>query len=154
MPKSKRVGKTETKYENCKNNIIGQDMRLFKEGKLKQRNDQPVSSRKQAIAIALSMAERKCSDKRTSADKKKDRLRLKLRLHRNSYKEPIKIIDIKKAILRMKEYKKMKRYTALRTLQLETMSRVLMALPPHSAKPVPNIILRDIQRYILSEYKA
>ena len=54
--KTKKTKKTKTltKYEVCKKNIIGQDMRLFKQGKLKQRNKQPVKTRKQAIAIALS----------------------------------------------------------------------------------------------------
>ena len=146
--KSKKV--KPTSYEKCKKNIIGKDMRLFKQGKLELRNKQPVTSRKQAIAIALSMAERKCKDKRTSVDKKRDRLKLKSKLRRDVYKESIHIIDIKKAILRMKEYKKMNRYTALRTLQLETMSRILMAFPPYSNKPVSNIILRDIQNYILN----
>jgi hypothetical protein len=57
-PAKKRV--SPSKKELCKREKIGVVMKEFKEKKLKLRNKQPVTNPKQAIAIALSIADRNC----------------------------------------------------------------------------------------------
>ena len=123
MSNSKKNIKQNTKYEICKKNIIGQDMRLFKQGKLKQRNQQPVNNRKQAIAIALSMAEKKCENKKTRKDIQKENNKINRKLAKDRYDEPIKLIDVRNIITKLKNLKKNKRHTEYRTLKLKLLSR-------------------------------
>lgn len=135
-----KKAKPKTKYETCKTNIIGQDMRLFKQGKLKQRNKQPVTSRKQAIAIALSMAEKKCKDKKTVVDIRKENKRIRRKLS-----ESLKPVDIRNIIEKLKELKKKKRSREYRTLKIDLLSNILMS---PSINPE---ITKDIRRYLRNE---
>ena len=136
----KSKAKPKTNYEACKTNIIGQDMRLFKQGKLKQRNKQPVTSRKQAIAIALSMAEKKCKDKKTLADVRKENKKIRRKLL-----APLKPVDIRNIIAKLKELKKKKRSREYRTLKINLLSQILMSpsITPEMTK--------DIKRYLRNE---
>jgi hypothetical protein len=141
-PKAKKAKKTkpQTIYEVCKKNIIGQDMRLFKQGKLKQRNKQPVTSRKQAIAIALSMAEKKCKDKKNLADVRKENKKLRRKLSPS-----LKPVDVRNIITKLKELKRKKRSQEYRTLKINLLSQIFM-LPS-----IPPEIKRDIKRYLKNE---
>jgi len=56
-------------YSSCKSNKVRNVMEEFKEGKLKGRNNKPITNQKQAIAIALSEASNKCQY--TKEDSKK-----------------------------------------------------------------------------------
>lgn len=145
IPKKNKQTKTKktkpkTKYETCKTNIIGQDMRLFKQGKLKQRNKQPVTSRKQAIAIALSMAEKKCKDKKTLADVRKENKKIRRKLS-----ESLNPVEIRNIIEKLKELKKKKRSREYRTLKIDLLSNILMS---PSINPE---ITKDIRRYLRNE---
>ena len=131
--------KPKTKYEACKTNIIGQDMRLFKQGKLKQRNKQPVTSRKQAIAIAFSMAEKKCKDKKTLVDVRKENKKIRRKLS-----APLKPVDIRNIIAKLKELKTKKRSREYRTLKINLLSQILMSpsITPEMTKDI-KIYLRN-----------
>lgn len=48
------------KYDTCRSKYLETIMKEFESKKLKLRNDKKVTDRKQAIAIALSMAQKKC----------------------------------------------------------------------------------------------
>jgi LDH2 family malate/lactate/ureidoglycolate dehydrogenase len=52
-------------YKECKSEKISQTMREFKQGKLKNRADIKITDEKQAIAVALSQAQSKCSYAKT-----------------------------------------------------------------------------------------
>ena len=139
-PKIKSKTKPKAKYETCKTNMIGQDMRLFKQGKLKQRYKRPVVSRKQAIAIALSMAEKKCKNKKTVVDIRKENKRIRRKLS-----ESLKPVDIRNIITKLKDLKKKKRSREYRTLKINLLSKILMS---PSMNPE---ITKDIRRYLRNE---
>ena len=124
-PKSKASSK-KTKYEKCKTSIIGQDMRLFKQGKLKQRNKQPVKSRKQAIAIALSMAEAKCKNKKTRADVRKENLIIQKKIALNQ-SQSLRLVDVRNIIAKLKDLKSKNRHREYRTLKIQLLSKLVMA---------------------------
>ena len=145
MSNSKKNIKQNTKYEICKKNIIGQDMRLFKQGKLTQRNKQPVTNPKQAIAIALSMAENKCKNKKNSKDIRKENIKIKQKLAKDKYKTPIKSADIRNIITKLKELKKNKRRTEYRTLKIDLLSRIIIS------SPISNTAMNEIKRYLRNE---
>jgi hypothetical protein len=146
MPPSKKSNKSnkskKSNYEKCKTNIIGQDMRLFKQGRLKQRNKQPVKSRKQAIAIALSMAEQKCKDKKTRGDVRKENIKIRQTLSRENDKAPLNPAHVRTIITKLKDLKKQQRSREYRTLKINLLSRVIMS------SPVSPEIARYIQRYL------
>ena len=141
-----KKAKTKTNYERCKQNIIGQDMRLFKQGKLKLRNKQPVNNRKQAIAIALSMAEKKCENKKTRKDIQKENMKIKRKLAIEENTKPIKVNDVRSIISKLKKLKKNKRHTEYRTLKIKLLSRIIMSSPPISSD-----ILKVIKQYLRNE---
>lgn len=134
-----------TKYEECKKNIIGQDLRLFKQGNLKLRNKQPVTNRKQAIAIALSMAEKKCKDKKTKTDIRNENMKIRKNLDKSKYKEPLNSNRVREAIAKLKELKKEKKSQQYRTLKINLLSRIVMT------SPISTVILRDIQLFLRNE---
>lgn len=115
----------KTKYEKCKTSIIGQDMRLFKQGKLKQRNKLPVKSRKQAIAIALSMAEAKCKNKKTRTDVRKENLIIQKKIALNQT-QSLRAVDVRNIIAKLKDLKNKNRYREYRTLKIQLLSKLVM----------------------------
>ena len=48
-------------YEKCRKKFLAQILGEYKKGELKMRNDKKVKKKNQAIAIALSMAQRNCN---------------------------------------------------------------------------------------------
>ena len=151
--KKKSVRKSrQTDYEKCRKQIISNDMSIFKKGKLKTSNGAKVTSRKQAIAIAISVADKKCKDKWTKTDFDKNTNIMKNKLKKTNYKQQITISEIQRAILQMKHLKKNKKYSALHKLQRDVMARIIMGFPPNQMdKSFSPIILRDIQKYIINE---
>ena len=142
----------QTDYDRCRGKVIGTDMAIFKKGKLKSRDGSIVTSRKQAIAIAISTANRKCKDKWTNADYKKGNNRMKKKLKKTNYKHHITIAEVQRAIQQMKRLKSDRKYPKLRQLQRDVMARILMAFPPNEQnKEIPPIILREIQKYIVND---
>ena len=141
---SKSIPKTKSKteYERCKQNIIGQDLRLFKEGKLKQRNKQPVKNRKQAIAIALSMAEKKCVNKKTRTDARRSTMKIKKNLEKKNYDNPVSINEIRNIISKLKYLKSKKRFTAYRTLKIKVLTKITMtpSITPNALKLIQNFL--------------
>ena len=143
--KSKSKMKFKTEYERCKQNIIGQDLRLFKEGKLKQRNKQPVKNRKQAIAIALSMAEKKCENKRTRTDARRSTMKIKRKLEKDNYENPVSINEIRNIISKLKYLKSKKRFTAYRTLKIKVLTQITMtpSITPNALKLIQNFLRNE-----------
>ena len=142
----------QTNYDKCKQDMIRGSMYAFKSGKLKTNTGVIVTSRNQALAISISVASSKCKDKFTGKDYKKGNERMKKKLKKTNYKELITIVEVQRAIMQMKRLKNEKKHTPLRHLQRDTMARILMAFPPNETnKPIPQIILRDIQKYIIND---
>ena len=137
-----KVTSKKTTYEQCKKNIIGQDMRLFKQGKLKQRNKQPVKSRKQAIAIALSMAEAKCKNKKTRTDIRKENLNIQKKITLNE-KQILRPVDVRNIITKLKDLKNKKRIREYRTLKIKLLLKLVMT--PSISSEIKTILSRFLK---------
>lgn len=61
----------KTKYEKCKENKMNKIMKEFESDKLKNRSNKKIKSRKQAVAIGLSISESKCNKLFSENDYKK-----------------------------------------------------------------------------------
>ena len=89
-----------TKYEKCQKKKMNEVMHEFKKGKLKTRSNNKVKSRKQAIAMGLSMSNNVCllkmniSDYQKIEEKIKKNIELNKKIKFNKYKRRIKINQI------------------------------------------------------------
>ena len=73
----------KTKYELCYEKTMDKYMKKYEKGELKDRSDNKIKSRKQGIAIALSMSNKKCEDKFGKDDYKK----IEEKFNKNMYDE-------------------------------------------------------------------
>ena len=71
----------KTKYELCYEKTMDKYMKKYEKGELKDRSNNKIKSRKQAIAIALSMSNKKCEEKFGREDYKK----IEERFNKNMY---------------------------------------------------------------------
>lgn len=60
-----------TKVEKCQRKKIHTVMKEYKKGSLKRRNKKTVKNPREAVAIALSVARKKCSKKRSRKTSRK-----------------------------------------------------------------------------------
>ena len=61
----------KTKYDRCHERTMDKYMKKFEKGELKDRSEKKIRSRKQAVAIALSISDNKCENKFSKEDFKK-----------------------------------------------------------------------------------
>lgn len=105
-----------TKYEKCQKKKMNEVMHEFKKGKLKTRSNNKVKSRKQAIAMGLSISNNVCQLKINSSDyekmekKIKNNIQLNKKLSLSSIKDGLKLI---KHYEEKNNYKKAKEITQL-----------------------------------------
>ena len=105
-----------TKYEKCQKKKMNEVMHEFKKGKLKTRSNNKVKSRKQAIAMGLSMSNNVCilkmniSDYKKIEEKIKKNIELNKKLSLTSIKDGLKLI---KYYEEKSNYKKAKEITQL-----------------------------------------
>lgn len=71
----------KTKYELCYEKTMDKYMKKYEKGELKDRSNNKIKSRKQAVAIALSMSNKKCEEKFGREDYKK----IEERFNKNMY---------------------------------------------------------------------
>lgn len=88
-----------TKYEKCKKNLMHKIVTEYNSGKLKSSSGHKVTSKKQAIAIGLTMSQNKCKKHFSKNDKDKlkqkvDRFLEKERLSYSGVLDVIKYIDM------------------------------------------------------------
>ena len=60
--------KKQTSYDKCKSEVVNSYMKKFERGKMKLANNKPITNRKQAIAVALSLSEKICANKINKTD--------------------------------------------------------------------------------------
>lgn len=72
-----------TKYENCKKNLMHKIITEYNNGKLKSSSGNKVNSKKQAIAIGLTMSNSKCKKLFSNEDKEKLKKKVNRFLEKN-----------------------------------------------------------------------
>ena len=108
MPKTKK--KQKTSYEKCKTEIINSYMKKFERGNMKLANNKPITNKRQAIAVALSLSDKICAKKIGKSDIKD----MKEKVHKMIFgKEGNTILDtkvqlsnVKKALFLLNTYSK------------------------------------------------
>lgn len=97
-----------TNYNRCRSNKVENVMGEFKEGKLKNRGGKKISNRKQAVAIALSEADRTCKLKgKKSTEKVEEKvLNFLYNDNRKIAEERVPLSNVKQTILIISKSKK------------------------------------------------
>ena len=72
-----------TKYESCKVKIMNKIMKEYEQEKIKTRNKKKITSRKQAVAIGLSISNKSCEKLFTDEDYR----RIENRYNKNMYND-------------------------------------------------------------------
>jgi hypothetical protein len=100
--------KKQTSYDKCKSEIVNSYMKKFERGKMKLANNKPITNRKQAIAVALSLSEKICANKINKTDMKD----MEQKVHKMIYGTGKTILDtklqlsnVKKALYLLNKYK-------------------------------------------------
>ena len=123
----------KTKYEKCKIGTMNKTMKEYEKGKLKDRSNQKIKSRKQAVAIGLSVSESKCEKLFT----KKDINKIEARMNKDLYNESgnvkndnksLSYTSVKSGIKLYQHYKNEKKYSKSNKIKDDLILRVFIDL--------------------------
>lgn len=123
----------KTKYEVCKEKKMNKIMKEYESGKLKDRSNKKIKSRKQAVAIGLSISESSCE----KLFQKNDFQKIEERFFKDLYDSNGKVIrknkdlsytSIKSGIKLHDFYKKQKNYNKSNKIKNDLLLRVFIDL--------------------------
>lgn len=109
-------------YDECKQQYVEETIHEFKNSKLKMRNGMPVKTKQQAIAIGLSMAQRKCIISKKDFDIMEKKI-IKFLANRN---DSLPLTDVVETRLLITMYK-LKNKSKAHKLQMQLYNRIIIA---------------------------
>ena len=130
-----------TKYEKCQKRKMNNIMHEFKEGKLKSRSNKTIKSRKQAVAIGLSIANSKCLLKMNENDYEK----IEDKFNKNMNKK-LTITSVKNGIKLAQHYQDKNNYKKVSIILNKLFIRLLKDIK--NGEKVNELILNDILNFI------
>lgn len=133
-------------YEKCREKFLAQILGEYEKGKLKMRNDKKVKKRNQAIAIALSMAQRNCKYTKKDLREVEEKVMMFLKKDKRKISEKrIPLTNVIETRILIKNYLKMGKKTRAKKLYKLLMLRIIKAeksgikIPPNILKEVSSI---------------
>ena len=127
-------------YEKCREKFLAQILGEYEKGKLKMRNDKKVKKRNQAIAIALSMAQRNCKYTKKDLREVEEKVMMFLKKDKRKISEKrIPLTNVIETRILIKNYLKMGKKTKAKKLYKLLMLRIIKA-EKSGIKISPNII--------------
>ena len=127
-------------YEKCREKFLAQILGEYEKGKLKMRNDKKVKKRNQAIAIALSMAQRNCKYTKKDLREVEEKVMMFLKKDKRKISEKrIPLTNVIETRILIKNYLKMGKKTKAKKLYKLLMLRIIKA-EKSGIKIYPNII--------------
>ena len=140
----------KTKYEKCKGNNMNKIMKEFEKGNLKDRSNKKIKSRKQAVAIGLSISESKCEKLFT----KKDIDKIEERFNKDLYNDGnvkdkerrLSFTSIKSGIKLYNYYKKEKKYNKANKIKDDLILRVFMDIKKFNSHD--NVMIEELIKFL------
>ena len=127
-------------YEKCREKFLAQILGEYERGQLKMRNDKKVKKRNQAIAIALSMAQRNCKYTRKDLREVEEKVMKFLKKDKRKISEKrIPLTNVIETRILIKNYIKMNKKTKAKNLYKLLMLRIIKA-EKNNIKLSPNIL--------------
>ena len=121
-----------TKYEKCKKKVINNILKSYEK-------DNKKVKRRQALAIALSISEKKCKDKLGIDDIKK----MENKVNKMIFNNKIQQTNINNAIYLIKHYKSKKKYSKAIRLENKIMRLILL-----NYDNIKSYIIKDFIKFI------
>lgn len=127
-------------YEKCREKFLSQILGEYERGQLKMRNDKKVKKRNQAIAIALSMAQRNCKYTRKDLREVEEKVMIFLKEDKRKISEKrVPLTNVIETRILIKNYIKMGKKTKAKNLYKLLMLRIIKA-KKNNIKLSPNIL--------------
>ena len=115
-------------YENCRKKFLSQILGEYKKGKLKMSNNKNVKSKNQAIAIALSMAQRNCKYTKKDLLEVEEKVMVFLKNDKRKIAEKrIPLTNVIETKVLIKNYIKMNKKIKAKNLYKLLMTRIINA---------------------------
>ena len=137
----------KTKYDRCHERTMDKYMKKFEKGELKDRSEKKIRSRKQAVAIALSISDNKCENKFSKEDFKKIEEKFNKNIFENKgiSNKKLSYTTVKNGLKLVDYYKSKKNtYKANKIL----MSLILKIFKEVEKGNINKLIINDIIQYI------
>ena len=128
-----------TKYEKCQKEKMNKVMYEFKKGKLKTRSNNKVKSRKQAIAMGLSISNNSCQLKINKIDYQKMEEKIRKNINGN---RKISLTSIKNGLKLIKYYEKKKNYKKVNEITQLLFIKILKTLK--NREKINSSIINDL----------
>jgi hypothetical protein len=138
-------------YDKCREKFLAQILAEYEKGELKMRNDKKVKKRNQAIAIALSMAQRNCKYTKKDLREVEEKVMMFLKKDKRKISEKrIPLTNVIETRILIKNYFKMGKKTKAKKLYKLLMLRIIKA-EKSGIKISPNILkeVSSIKKLIL-----
>lgn len=141
----------KTKFESCKEEKMNKIMKEYEYGKLKNRSNQKIKSRKQAVAIGLSISQSECE----KLFSKKDINKIEERLFKDLYdnkgnikrNKDISFTSVKSAIKLYNYYRKEKKYKKANKIKDDLILRVFLDMK-NSNKYLNTLIIDELINFL------
>ena len=141
----------KTKFEVCKEEKMNKIMKEYEYGKLKNRSNQKIKSRKQAVAIGLSISQSGCE----KLFSKKDIEKIEERLFKDLYdnkgnikrNKDISFTSVKSAIKLYNYYKEEKKYNKANKIKDDLILRVFLDMK-NSNKYLNTLIIDELINFL------
>lgn len=141
----------KTKYELCQSKIIDDIMKKFEKGTLKNRSNKQIKSKKQAIAIALSISDKECEKKFSKEDYKKIEERFQKNIYadeKNSRLSDKKLSysTVKNGIKLIEYYRSKRKYIKANNILNSLIVKILFEIK--KGEKVSELIINDLLVYM------
>ena len=141
----------KTKFESCKEEKMNKIMKEYEYGKLKNRSNQKIKSRKQAVAIGLSISQSECEKLFSKKDINKIEERLLKDLYDNKgnikRNKDISFTSVKSAIKLYNYYRKEKKYKKANKIKDDLILRVFLDMK-NSNKYLNTLIIDELINFL------
>ena len=141
----------KTIYESCLSKIMNKTMKKYEKGELKDRSNKKITSRKQAVAIGLSISNKECEKKFSIDDYKK----IEEKFYKNIYddSESHKISEkklnystVKNGIKLVEYYRSKRKYIKANSIINSILVKILFEIK--KGEKINKLIINDLMAYL------
>ena len=141
----------KTIYESCLSKIMNKTMKKYEKGELKDRSNKKITSRKQAVAIGLSISNKECEKKFSIDDYKK----IEEKFYKNIYddSESHKISEkklnystVKNGIKLVEYYRSKRKYIKASSIINSILVKILFEIK--KGEKINKLIIDDLMAYL------
>lgn len=141
----------KTIYESCLSKIMDKTMKKYEKGELKDRSNKKITSRKQAVAIGLSISNKECEKKFSKDDYKK----IEENFYKNIYddsenhkisEKKLNYSTVKNGIKLVEYYRSKRKYIKANSIINSMIVKILFEIK--KGEKINKLIIDDLLAYL------